>query len=314
MKRNYYFLYTLITFFFLCSCNKEYNEGRIDFNIPENLNVLWIGTSIPAGCSYPVNACNHIKAKCTNNSIGASFLSIYNMDDKGELYAGLSLTETIAEKEEKYRKLVNNKTISQATLDLFKKASFESNIIPIIKSTDIVVIDHGYNDDISLYKLYDNRTTINDNDTIWDSTDRNNFIGAFNFLYRKIKTENPNIKIIIGGYFQNNCTIGHAVRGKYVSYALTDISRHYGITCLDVWNYMNIPDGYKPHSEHHLDSINNVYGTKFSKWLPNEKGEITYFQKYCPDTVHPFSDPTNIANAKLDSIFSFLLPQKIKEL
>lgn len=71
MKRNYYFLYTLITFFFLCSCNKEYNEGRIDFNIPENLNVLWIGTSIPAGCSYPVNACNHIKAKCTNNYLSS---------------------------------------------------------------------------------------------------------------------------------------------------------------------------------------------------------------------------------------------------
>ncbi len=177
----------------------------------------------------------------------------------------------------------------------------------------MVVIDHGYNDNISLFSLYDNRDKIEDQDTIWSSTNKKTFIGAFNYLYKYIKESNPKAKVLLCGYFQNTCTVGHGIRGRFVTNVLKDISRHYHLPLIDDWNYTSIPDGYMPGSENYLDSINRVYGTTFTKWMPNELGQITFLQHFCPDTVHPFSDPTGKSDSILNQIVAKLLPIKIKE-
>ena len=60
-------LFILTTFIF----GQVYSQ-----NILEGKRVLWIGTSIPAHCTYPKNACENLGMTCRNHAIGASFLSI----------------------------------------------------------------------------------------------------------------------------------------------------------------------------------------------------------------------------------------------
>ena len=38
--------------------------------------VLWLGTSIPEGCSYPKAACEKLGMHCVNQALGSSFLAI----------------------------------------------------------------------------------------------------------------------------------------------------------------------------------------------------------------------------------------------
>lgn len=292
---------------FACSRDEAYHA------IPKGLNVLWLGTSIPEGCQYPKEACKEIDANCINMSKGASFLAKQSIEQKGILYAGLSLTASDSEKEFMYGTALEKGEISKEQMQIFRESGFEQRVLPYIDMADVVVIDHGYNDGNIIPDLYKNREHISDNDTIWNSVDKTNFIGAFNFLYKTIKERKPDVKIIIGGYFQNQCSVSYSILGKYVARVSEDIARHYNIPLLDVWNYTNIKDGYIEGSENYLDSINNIYGTSFKKWNPNAKGEITYFQKFCPDAVHPFTDPTGESQKVLNRVFKTLFPQKIKE-
>ncbi|MBR0038021.1 MAG: hypothetical protein IJP70_10360 [Bacteroidales bacterium] len=85
------------------------------------------------------------------------------------------------------------------------------------------------------------------------------------------------------------------------------ISEHYGIPLLDSWNYTDIPDGYIPNSSTYLSELNEAYGTSFKSVYPDSEGNITYFQKFCPDGVHPFSDPTGESDRILNDITSNLL-------
>lgn len=304
-------LLTFVVLLLLCSCSKSEQDEPLA--LPSGLNVLWIGTSIPEGCSYPDYSCRSIGANCINKSIGASFLCVYDIGEKGIEYAGLSLTETIREKEKKYGKFVKEDLLSTGRMKRFIDSSYETAVLPYAKWADVIVIDHGYNDDISLYKLYDAKNSVDDTDEQWLSMDRSNYIGAFNYLVAEIRKVNPDVQIVVGGYFQNTCTLGHAVRGKYVQHVTEDLCRHYKLPILDVWNYVDIPDGYKPHSENYLDSINGIYKTDYTKWLPNERGEIPYFQVFCPDKVHPFSDPTGTSDKILNAAVSELFRKRLAE-
>ncbi len=265
--------------------------------------VLWLGTSIPEGCTYPVNACKALNMTCINKSIGSSYLSI-NKNATGENYwDGLSL---VMSKDEK-RELASKNNIEEGLLNRWINSSYEVVVDPFINQVDIVVIDHGYNDDFTLSNEY--QTPVEDID--WNNMDRTTFIGAFNFLYNRIKAKNPNVKVVIGGYFQNTCTIGYFIRGIYVSNVLTKIAKHYNLPLFDIWNYVNIPDGYIPNSSDYLNQLNNKYNTNFTKVFPDSLGNITYFQKFCPDGVHPFSDPTGNSDRILDSVFTKVLYERL---
>jgi len=272
--------------------------------------VLWLGTSIPAGCTYPYASTANLHMTCINKSIGSSFLTSWVKEQGFDIrMSGLSLTMSRQEKEIAFRPYVNSGQLSEEQLEYWKNCSYETLVLPYVKNVDIVVIDHGYNDDYSVKQLY-----FTGKDKIdWLSKDRSNFIGAFRFLYDCIKQNNPNAIIVIGGYFQNSCTMGYFQRGIWVSNLLTWMAEQFDLPLLNTWDYTNIPDGYIPNSIDYLENLNKEYGTSFTKVYPDEEGNITYFQKFCPDGVHPFSDPTGCSNKILDNIFTILLEKIIGE-
>lgn len=269
----------------------------------DSLHVLWIGTSIPAQCTYPKNACKSHGMHVLNRSIGSSFLSIRPFTEEIHEYTGYSLSMTIAEKEELYRPWVNDSLIDEMLLDSWKYCSYENLIFSYLDSVDIIIIDHGFNDtESTLHKEY-----MRGKDSVdWNSEDRSTFIGAFNYLYKQIKKVKPSVTITIGGYFQNNCSV--MPRGLYVSEVSSWIAEHYDLPLIDVWNYTEIPDGFMPNSADYLSKLNETYGTNYEAAWTDSLGNISYYQKFCPDGVHPWSDPTGQSDHILDSIFSEILP------
>ncbi len=249
--------------------------------------------------------------KCINKAVGASFLCQWSEDyDFQKTSSGLSLSMSSDEKETMFRKYVENDSITEETLDFWKKSSYDYLLLPYVRNADIVVIDHGYNDNFSLQKIYDEGEANID----WNTDDRTSFIGAFNFIYRLIRDNNPEAKVILGGYFQDKCTTDYFIRGKWTATVLTWMARHYDLALLDVWNYTDIPDGYMPDSQDYLSLLNEQYGKSFEKLFPDEDGNITWFQKFCPDGVHPYSDPTGHSDQTLNRIFSDMLFQVTNEL
>lgn len=249
------------------------------------LRVLWLGTSIPQGCSYPFFSCWKLGLSCTNHSRGESVLCFHGRGEK-------SLTATISEIDSAYIDCVRTGSMTWNEFVWLKNCSYERLVMPYLQDIDVVVIDHGYNDEEGIKRMLE--------DTDPQSIDRTNFLGAFNYLCGKIKASNPRVKIIAGGYFQNSCTVSYSARGMLVAEALESISRLHHVPLLRVWNEINLPDGYVPDSENYLDSLNAKYGTSYEKWHPNRLGEITYYQQFCPDAVHPFSDPTGHSERMLN--------------
>ena len=277
----------------------------VSLKAQDRLKVLWLGTSIPEGCTYPRVACEQNNMVCINKAVGSSFLCQWSDDLTFHDYvSGLSLTMSAAEKEAMFRKYVNDGVITEERLDFWKSTSYESLLLPYVKDVDIVVIDHGFNtpDEYSTEKLcYEGEASID-----WASDDRTSFIGAFNFIYQLIKSANPDALVVIGGYFQNSCTISHSKRGLWASHVLTWIAHHYHLPLLDTWNYTGITDGYIPDSQNYLAELNRKYHTHFEKLWPDEDGNITYYQKFCPDGWHPFSDPTGNSDRVLNQVFTKL--------
>ena len=145
-------------------------------------NVLWIGTSIPAGDiqfsnngttqstttdlgsnNYPKMVADVLGFNLYNNSRGSSFVCFYPPNEDGtanwasasdwveyssEVWKGYSLSASFAQVDEKFGP--NGLNCPQWLINNFKSYSYESLIIPYIDGTlascDTVVIDHGYND------------------------------------------------------------------------------------------------------------------------------------------------------------------------
>lgn len=269
--------------------------------------VLWLGTSISACASYPKVATANLGMTCVNHSVAASYMYVPEVKPPFVKSSGNSLTMSRDEKEAAFRPYVTDGTITQQQLYEWQWVSYEGRVMKDIQDIDLVVIDHGYNDRRALAADYQK----GEDQLDWESEDRTSFVGAFRYLYNRILEANPQITVLVGGYFQNNNTYMYPDRGPLVSEVSTWIARHYGLPLLDTWNYTNIPDGFMPNSSQYLKELNEKYGRSFKPSVTDQEGNITYFQVFCPDGVHPHSDPTGHSNAVLDSIVTFLLEERL---
>lgn len=162
-------------------------DSRIEtvenYTVPDaRSNVLWIGTSIPAGDiqfnnngtsqsittnlgsnNYPKMVADALGFNLYNNSRGSSFVCFYPPNEDGtanwasasdwseyssEVWKGYSLSASFAQVDEKFGP--NGLNCPQWLINNFKSYSYESLIIPYIDGTlascDTVILDHGYND------------------------------------------------------------------------------------------------------------------------------------------------------------------------
>ena len=266
--------------------------------------VLWLGTSIPEGAEYPVKSCEKVGYDCINNSRGASGIIFTPIAPSPPInsVAGFSLTATVAEKEAKWRPLVNSGDITEAQLDIWKTYSYENLVLPYLDSVDAIVIDHGYNDRYNLPAV----VAAGEGAIDWSSNDRTTFLGALRYLIDEILIRKPFMKILIGGYFQNKVDLDGR-NGSHVCTVLEWAASHYNMPLLDAWNYSGIGNLYVLDTGTYIADFNTAHGTSYTKFHADGNGNIMTFQLFCPDSVHPHSDLTGNSNKRLNAVFAKLL-------
>ena len=295
---------------------------------------LWKGTSIPEGVKYPENACSALGWDCYNLSLGASGICL-NQGFLNNGRDGKDLTETKTEKIIRYKNFVEKGLMTQEYYDRILSFGYEGRLIPFLDGTnaacDIIVIDHGFNDrngtnvpgSMDVQQLYE---TFGEQDLSTDKTDddfdRSNFIEAFCFLIKKIREVNPAALIVICSHLEN--TSGGSdfddlvsYRGYYLCLLQQKIADHFGFPFLNICDYSGFTMDVVPNSSDYLDNLNATYGTSFERIVYNtaqkEKGDglITYYQYYCPDGVHPHTDPTGQAERILTKNITMLLKERV---
>lgn len=243
-------------------------------------DVLWIGTSIPAGCKYPRDAADELNFTVYNKAIGASGI-VLNKGILNNCRDCKDLSETTAEKEARYRASVG--TSKYITDYLIKNTSFDSVLIPYINGTKasckLVMFDHGYNDREQISKeVAKGKNNIN-----WESEDRTTYAGAFRYLLKKIYAIDPTILVVIVGYFSAQHTV--EVNCKDVCIMQKWIAEHYHLPIIDTWNLLSVSDDI-------------ILGTN-----------IKQFMQFCPDGVHPFTD----TSGRSDKLYSAAIIKAMRD-
>lgn len=289
--------------------------------------VLWVGTSIPEGSTYPLVSCSKNGYNCINNAYGQSRLCFTSNPTTVTTNSGRELTATVQELKNLYQSHVGIE-ITQQEFNQWLDKSYERSVLPYISGTSItitdgttnvpggvinpnkikisaIVIDHGYNDYNSVNSLMENPSTIN-----WLSTDRGNFVGAFNYLVNKIQEVSPTTKIIVGGYFNYTLESSNKPLGKNLCDLQTLISQQYNFELLDVWNYTQISwRKFIKGTINYMADFNAKYDTSYvvPTYGKDADGNIRSHFVYCPDGIHPHSDLTGNCNIRLNAVYTKLL-------
>ena len=244
--------------------------------------VLWLGTSIPTEGEYPERAAQRLGFTVYNNSISSS--GIVKLE--GHLHNGrdaLDLSETKAEKLVRYADYDGSLGgYSKDVINWFinvKGTSYEDILLPYIDGTKanckMIVWDHGYNDG----KYITDQVKEGYENIEWESTDRSTYTGAFRYLLEKIYAVNPEIIVVIAGYFSDNHKES-TYNTKDVCIMQEWIAKKYNLPLIPMWDLLHISDDI-------------IVGTE-NKSLPNSNTTVETFpngfsshRQFCLDKVHP---------------------------
>lgn len=289
---------------------------------------VWIGTSIQEGVEYVTNVAKNLNVKIYNKAIGGSPLS------RGK---EKSLMDTIAEKTATYGESA-------------EQYSYENLVIPYFDGTidtcDTLIFDHGFNDgDFPIYydNVYDDEdemkemqwlvtsaTTISnlkfvttDEDTDYD---RRDFVQAFGYLRKKLLEINPAIQIVINSNLEKKST-PQAIIASRGANANNIWKGHWGLA---VWTIQKLISEFYdlkfndlagslgwsrisafPNSQTYLADFNTQFGTNHGAYWKDADDNISMYQVFAPDGVHPYTDLTGRSTKILTKVCTEFLNGKI---
>lgn len=267
-------------------------------------SILWLGTSIPAGSpwgtGYPKMVGERLSVKVYNNAIGASFITYStdkpSPDNESEDYKCFSLSQTRKEKQTLFGDVISG--WSEDRKEGALSYGYDNLIIPYIDGTkascNVIVFDHGWNDqNRGLRDMYSKIEDGSINDEYMQSRDRTTFIGAFNYIYDRILEVKPNIRIIIAGYHENESNgsagpnnVALSYYGKQVCAVQEYIANYYGFPIIKMWEKCNFTfRQIVPNTSGYLQKM----GYSRNAFVKDSNGNISVFDYYHPDGIHPFS-------------------------
>lgn len=264
--------------------------------------VLWVGTSISEGATYPQVSCENNGYNCINNSYGQSRLCFTSNPASVSINSGRELTATVQELKDLYQSHIGIE-ISQSEFNQWLDESYERSVLPFIRGESLIVtdgttnvpdgiinpnnikvsaivIDHGYNDYNNVNSLMEDPNSID-----WESLSRDNFVGAFNYLINKIQEINPTLKVVVGGYFNYTLESSNKPLGKNLCDLQSLISEKYNMELLDVWNFSQISwSKFISGTSNYMDEFNTKYGTSYvvPAYGMDAEGNIRGQFVYCP--------------------------------
>jgi len=281
----------------------------------KNKKIAWFGTSIPAGDtgygltssrSYPKYLGTKLGALLVNESVGASCVSCKNpsyINATTNPY-GFSLTDfnpvsrcmtnTIAEMQwiiANYNSPIFTLNVpSSMTTDISNGIldySYENmlNRHLGVNAPDLYVFDHGHNDggtiatDADLIATYGEKTLYC-------------FTGAMNFLFNKIKEDNPQAKIVIIGEYEN-------VARPDVGALQTSVANSWNIPIFKLWEKLGWNRTRKITTSGYWSN---------GLWVPSggASQQLTVMQCWVADGVHPHTDLSDKAlNFITDNLYAW---------
>lgn len=279
----------------------------------ETNNIVWVGTSIPEGSTYPKQASAACGYNCINNSLGSQSLAIRNGDSLCMMYT-----------EEEFKTFFSSSignTLTQLNFNRRLDKTFERSVLPYVRGKSItitdgttsasggiinpsnikisaLVIDHNYNDYRNIADLLANEDKID-----WESRDRANFVGALNYLIDRVREINPTIKIVLAGYFQNSWLVGGVAD---VCKMQSLCAEKLNLEIIETWKYSQINNKIIKGTSSYMANFNKKYGTSYNVPTDSE-GNISAQYIYLPDGIHPHSDLTGNCNARLNAIYTKFL-------
>ncbi len=296
---------------------KKELEAKIKQSIEDQYfcdEVLWLGTSIPAEGKYPERVAAELGFTLYNKAKSSSGIVKPMNENTSSIRYVLNLSETV---DEMLSKLQNdkgntglsdaelnwyigadintgvkhtrrvyddngslNKKATEANYKVFYGSSYEDTILPYIDGTlancKMIVWDHGYNDGRYITK----QVQAGYDSIDWNSTDRSTYTGAFRYLLNEIYKIDPDIVVVIAGYFSDNHHENSAnYNTKDVCTMQQWIAEKYNLPLVPVWDLLHISDDI-------------VLGSE-GKSLPGKNGAEVFpdgfssHRQFCTDTVHP---------------------------
>lgn len=286
--------------------------------------IWWCGTSIPEG-GYPQLIAPMLDCTIINEAKGSSGCrrSTLSGDYNGMHWQNMaySLSQTSEEKEY----IINNwstirqtligdppETLSTSQQAMIRGCTFEERLLPYINQSDLFVYDHGHNDwkynkpssfgggtDIGVMPTVENiesgllaeDTYMTDNNNAklieffgdlskipnlndWiASINRNCFIGATNFIMMLILKNKPHARIMM-------VTNNRLNKQGLVDAQLLNSESWYIPIC-KIYEYLM-------YSDHVIPGTNNYWGD-------NRENDLSVFDLYNKDGVHPHSDTSGNA-------------------
>lgn len=279
-------------------------------------HIVWVGTSIPEGATYPSVASVACGYDCIKNCLGQQSLAIRSGSPMCMMYT-----------EQEFRNNFTSEigsTMTQTEFNLRLDRTFERAVIPFVKGESLVIsdgmttypnntinpdgikisaliVDHGYNDYANIAQLLQNEQSID-----WTSRDRSNFVGAFNYLLDEVRKYNPTLKIVISGYFQDKWLVGDI---SDVCKIQKLYAEKFSIEIMEAWKNTQITADIIKDTSTYMTNYNSTYGTSWTvpSSYKDAQGNISARYIYLPDGIHPHSDLTQNCNKRLNAVYTKLL-------
>jgi hypothetical protein len=148
-----------------------------------------------------------------------------------------------------------------------------------------------------------------------ESYDRSTYLGAFSYLLKKIYEVNPKVNIVICSYLENvSESSPNGYYGKNVCSFLEKLADKMNFPYLNMCDYNNFTYEYMPNTSSYISDYNRKYGENFETFNwggDNPDGNVTVFQYYCPDGIHPHTDMSRRSEKILTENITMLLKTKV---
>lgn len=293
-------------------------ESNVEEVVDDEINILWLGTSIPMGNShgsYPalvddllgdkVNIYNISKSASVARA--GSYKNISEDDPMGiTAFYGLSrlIMKSVSLSQEEKKmiyadwenwrvRLGFNGELNTGSdnMELYLSCSYDADLKDYLINYEIdyVIYDMGYND-VAVNSYSDGMEVL---DVPVEYADRTYFIGASQFIFDKIHEYSPNTKIIIAGHYSDCDYPG-------VALAQEKLSEITGFPLYKTWE----STGWTTE----VVTVTGYWDKGY--WIEDgQERQMTIIETWCPDGIHPGNDYSGHANGFLAEIHAEYLKE-----
>ena len=295
-------------------------------------SIAWIGTSIPAGAGYPEDVQVSCGYRVYNRAIGGSPLVGANnktalaLSYQEKIELGIAETGDIVAEESSYETRLmpyidgttqkvdalvfdHGYNDSYILYEWFKRKCIEKGLIN--QESDFVNPDGTYKENL-VDMIDDSWIDWQPLKTTWTAQEKNNdFFSSFLFLRYTLLSSNPYLKVIMVSHLENkSCRLDSTASwsgmlGKLVCKCQQVIAEHFSYPFLNIaeltgWSKWTAMPGS---TRQIVDDYNQATGQSALVYWINTNGEISTFQYFCPDGVHPQSDLSGHTRKYLSQLF-----------